>query len=83
MSALRTGLNDGLGEGATHLEGRLNAHLAAASQVLSIIGSNISYLCSFCPFGLVIMWHHLANTLDRHYCMERVRLVKGNDGDDR
>ncbi len=64
------------------MERCFDAHSAIASQVLSTIDSDISCLCSFCPFGLVIMWHHLVDTLDRHYCIERARLVKGNDDDD-
>jgi len=36
-------------------------------SVLLIIGSSISYLCGFCLFGSMIMWHHLADTLDKHY----------------
>jgi hypothetical protein len=63
------------------VEGHLGAHSVAASQVLSATGSNISYLVVFvrsirCSCGTIWLTLLIGIT-----CMEKARLVKGNDDD--
>jgi len=53
MNALRIDLSGGLALGSCPPGRALRCPSVVVSQILSIAGSGISYLCSFCPFGPV------------------------------
>jgi hypothetical protein len=82
MNALRIDFSGGLALGSCPPGRAPRCPSIAVSQVLLTAGSGISCLCSFCLFGPVscgTIWLTLLTCIT---CMERARLVKGNDDDD-